>query len=452
MTKFFGTDGIRGESDLFSPSFVSKILNGIFEKISETKKNEDITVLVGGDTRESTKKIIEYVYSYCNYCNVKFINAGILPTPALSCLVKKSKADVGICITASHNPFYDNGIKIFSSSGEKIDEEFELFIENILNGPNEETNYPLLGYPLYDKDVIIPYVNHVINYIDINQSDLKIGVDCANGASSNIAKIIFEKLGLNVKMTNDNKNYGRGINENCGSTHIATIKKFVIDNSLDLGIAYDGDADRALLVDNEGNLVDGDKMVVIIANYLKSIGELRNNAFVVTEVTNPGILEYANAYKMKAYVVPVGDINVKNKVTKENLSVGGEQVGHVLLPNQDSDDGILTSLFMIMILIKTKKTLKKLADEIILFPQTSSNIEANSEEKAFLEKDIIYNNIIKKYKKIITKNGGKISIRPSGTQDLIRVTIWSKEKEKIEEWSKAISREIRNRLSTVNNS
>lgn len=422
--KYFGTDGIRQKSEAFTTEFLTKIVSGLAEYAGEKTK-----VLLGGDTRESTEWILADLESACETFGLEYGNVGVLPTPAINYCFYEMGFDFAIDVTASHNPYTDNGIKIFErgeSSGQKLCETGCNVIEKALE--SEKTyalNSPTLRENLHDEAVNL-YKEHLINYLKIADfTGLKIGMDCANGATSVINKTIFEELGATVTLINADSNYGTLINSNCGSTHLEPLKELVTKNHLDLGVAFDGDGDRCLMIDEKGNEVDGDEIIAILANFLNL------DKIAITVMANQGLLNWAKDNNIETETTAVGDSNIALAMREKNIQIGGEQSGHIILPNESTGDGMLTSLLVTKVISETKKSLHSLASIMTKYPQIIVNMPASPEQKEHLKTLEASKKLLLEYEKKLESSKGRLLVRPSGTEPLIRITMWGDDEKSI---------------------
>jgi Phosphomannomutase len=441
MGKYFGTDGIRGKSSEFDNELVSKIANSVIDYLEKKKSTDEIVLLAGGDTRKSSEKILEIISSVCEKRKIKFINVEVLPTPAISMISKLYKYDIAFVVTASHNPSTDNGIKLISSTGEKISNEVINEVEYLMDNVSYEMSNGNTDKVSSHKEAKDFYLSRLVNYVDQNLEGLKIGLDCANGATSVVAKEAFESLKATVVTINDDSSYGDLINANCGSTHLEASKRLMEEKKLDIVAAFDGDGDRCLLIDNTGTVVDGDHMIGIIASELKEQNKLNSNTLVTTIMANPGLHQFASKEGIKVVITDVGDSNVQAAMAKDRLSVGGEQSGHIILDGEPTGDGILTAIFIAYIMKKNGKTLSDLASLVKKYPQIIHNMHVAKEDKELLKNDKV-KELINKYKEVIESDNGQINVRPSGTEGLIRITMWGKDNETIETLSKKLADEM----------
>ena len=440
MSKLFGTDGIRGIAyKELTEQLAYNVGLALGYILNRNKDNNKI--IIGDDTRESSEKLKENIKNSLSKTGIDIIDLGVIPTPAVSYLVSFYNADAGIMITASHNPYQYNGIKIFNKDGYKLSDELENEIENIINNKNKlDTIRKKQEIIINNYNSTEDYVNHLIKSLSINNiSNLKIVVDCANGATYKTAKLLFNKLNLKIKILNIEPD-GYNINNNCGSTHIDILKEYVISNKLGLGIAYDGDGDRCILVDNLGNIVDGDYILAILSKYNNY------NNMVGTVMSNLGLIKYCNYNNINFISTKVGDRYVLEEMVKNNYKLGGEQSGHIILKDYaNTGDGELTSIKILEIIHNTDKSLNDLLNIMNKYPQVLVNIEVDNNKK-----DIIINNknIQAKIKEVEKKLGSdyKILVRASGTEPLIRIMIEGKDKSIINSNIKVIKKIILNNM------
>lgn len=428
MSKFFGTDGIRRAADDFTPEFLRAVVRGL-TRYGEQSVGENFKVLVGGDTRESSEWIIQDLCEALESLGVEYSSVGVLPTPAINYVFYEMGFDFAIDVTASHNSYTDNGIKIFergSKSGEKLSEAGREVVEAAIQ---EMADYDVvatsLREDLHDEAIEI-YTDHLKEYVgEVDFGGLTIGMDCANGAMSVIASKIFEQLGAKVSVINADTNYGTGINDGCGSTHLEMLKNLVLQESLDFGVAFDGDGDRVLMVDGNGELVDGDQMIAIL------VEAMGLKAAAVTVMANQGLLAWAQKEDIKLEITAVGDQNVAEAMRLYNIPIGGEQSGHVILPGEATGDGMLTALMITRAIIASGKNLASLAKVIQKFPQIILNMPATAEQKTALKNSDSAKKVLLEYDAKLKDVNGRLLVRPSGTENLIRVTMWGENKEDI---------------------
>ena len=430
MRKYFGTDGIRRIANTeLTPELVYKVAKAGAYVLSKHTDHRP-TILIGRDTRISGTLIESAMLSgFLSYgANVKLL--GVIPTPAVAYLTRKLKADASVVISASHNTYEFNGIKYFSNKGMKIPDALEEEIEEVMeSGKLDELKAvnDKIGVSEYCLDLIDEYVYFFRKNFDDNiekylRDDFIVGLDTANGATSVVAEKVFKALGIKYKIINNNPN-GININENCGSTHLEGLKKFVKENKLSLGVAYDGDGDRCLAVDENGNEIDGDKLLAIISNTLRKKGKLNKDTIVATVMSNLGLNKYAKNNGLNLIQTKVGDRYVLEEMLKNGYNLGGEQSGHVILLDYNpTGDGILTSLMLIQSILEENKKASELAETIKLYPQVLINAKVDANKKYDYEKDEEIKLAIENLQKEFAGNG-RVLIRPSGTEPLVRVMI-----------------------------
>lgn len=454
MRKYFGTDGIRriANTDL-TPELVYKVAKAGAYVLSK-HTNHAPTILIGRDTRLSGTLIESAMTAgFLSYgANVKLL--GVIPTPAVAYLTKKLKADASVVISASHNTFEFNGIKFFSNKGMKIPDRLEEEIEEVmesgkleeLTAKNEKIGVSEIREDLIDEYVYFFRKNFDEDIENNNREDFKVLIDTANGATYKVVEKVFTNLGIKYKIIN-NKPDGININKNCGSTHLEMLQEEVVKGKFNLGIAYDGDGDRCLAVDENGNIIDGDKILAVISNYMKKNGTLNKNALVATVMSNLGLNKYAEKNNIKFIQTNVGDRYVLEQMLKDGYNIGGEQSGHVILLDYNpTGDGILTSLMLIKIILEENKTASEVCNIVKIFPQVLVNAKVDSNKK-----DMYKNNteIIQKIESIEKEfsGNGRTLIRPSGTEPLIRVMIEGEDINEITKRAKELVKLIEEKLN-----
>ena len=453
MRKYFGTDGIRRIANTeLTPELVYKVAKAGAYVLSK-HTNHTPTILIGRDTRISGTLIESAMAAgFLSYgANVKLL--GVMPTPAVAYLTRKLNADASVVISASHNTFEFNGIKYFSNKGMKIPDSLEEEIEEVMDSGkiNELTAVSnKIGVSEYKADLLDEYVyffrkNFDDNIEKINREDFVVGIDTANGATSVVAEKVFKSLGIKYKIIN-NKPNGININDNCGSTHLDSLKQFVRENNLSLGVAYDGDGDRCLAIDENGEEIDGDKIIAIISNYLRKKGRLTKDTVVATVMSNLGLHKYTRDNGLELIQTKVGDRYVLERMLKEGYNLGGEQSGHIILLDYNpTGDGILTSLMLIQAILEENETASKMAEIIKLYPQVLINAKVSSDKKYDYENDEEIKQAIDKLEKEFAGNG-RVLIRPSGTEPLVRVMIEGENQEYITKKAKEIADLIEEKL------
>ena len=453
MRKYFGTDGIRRIANTeLTPELVYKVAKaGAYVLGKHTDKAP--LILIGKDTRLSGSLIESAMTAGFLSYGANVIHLGVLPTPAVAYLTRKLNADASVVISASHNPYEHNGIKFFSNKGMKIDDSIEEEIEDVMeSGKLDEIRAvgDKVGTDEYRKELKNEYVNFFIeNFAEEIKnnviSDLVVGLDTANGATYKVAEEVFSKLGIKYKIISNTPN-GVNINKDCGSTHMENLQKLVKENNLSLGIAYDGDGDRCLAVDENGELIDGDITLAIISNYLKKQGKLNKDTVVATVMSNLGLNKYAEEHNLDLKQTKVGDRYVLEEMLKNGYNLGGEQSGHVILLDYNpTGDGILTSLMLIMIMLKEKKKASEMKSIIIIYPQVLINAKVSSDKKMTYTENKDINEAISKLEDEF-KGRGRVLIRPSGTESLIRVMIEGENKAYIEKRAKELANLIEEKL------
>lgn len=426
MGRLFGTDGARGiAGSELTADLAMKIGASAAYILGENKK---IKVIVGMDTRYSGDMLACAVNAGLLSMGADVIFAGVVPTPAVSFLVTHLNADMGVMISASHNPAKYNGIKLFNNKGYKLADEIEEKIEHYILDEKlpESTN---IGRYERDENLKNKYINFLYTLAN-DYNGLKVVVDCANGSASATAPTLFEKLNVNAKIIFDNPD-GVNINDNCGSTHLDALISKVKEVQADLGIAYDGDADRCLLVTNDGDVIDGDYVLAICGKYLKEKGRLNNNAIVGTVMSNLGLRKFCESENINFVATKVGDRYVLEEMLNKDYVIGGEQSGHVIFKEYaNTGDGELTSLMVLNILSERKCKLSELLSVMDKYPQVLVNVNVTKEGKTSFGEDAEINVLIKKYEEELNGDG-RILIRASGTENLIRVMIEGKNTEEI---------------------
>ena len=453
MRKYFGTDGIRRIANTeLTPELVYKVAKAGAYVLSKHTDHTP-TILIGRDTRISGTLIESAMTAGFLSYGAKVKLLGVIPTPAVAYLTRKLKADASVVISASHNTFEFNGIKFFSNKGMKIPDSLEEEIEEIMDsGKLEEltAKNEKIGVAEYCFDLMNEYIYFFRKHFDDTiekhlRDDFVVGIDTANGATSVVAEKVFKDLGINYKIINNTPD-GININENCGSTHLDNLKKFVVDNKLSLGIAYDGDGDRCLAIDEKGNEIDGDKLLAIISSSLRKKGKLNKDTIVATIMSNLGLNKYTENNGLQLVQTKVGDRYVLEEMLKEGYNLGGEQSGHVILLDYNpTGDGILTSLMLIQTILEENKKASELASIIKLYPQVLINAKVNADKKYDYEKDADIKKAIENVEKEFAGNG-RVVIRPSGTEPLVRVMIEGENQEYITKRAKEIADLIEKKL------
>ena len=435
MRKYFVTDRVRRIANTeLTPELVYKVAKAGAYVLSK-HVNHAPTILIGMDTRISGTLIESAMTAgFLSYgANVKLL--GVIPTPGVAYLTKKLKADAGVVISASHNTYDFNGVKYFSNKGMKIPDEIEEEIEEVMdsNKLNELTAVKdKIGVSEIRTDLLDEYLyffrkNFEEDFEDLDKSNFVVAIDTANGATSVIAEKVFTALGIKHYTLNNTPN-GTNINHNCGSTHLDVIKKYVVENHCNLGIAYDGDGDRCLAVDENGNEIDGDKILAIMSKYMVEKDTLMRNTIVATVMSNLGLKKYAEENNINLIQTKVGDRYVLEEMLKNGYNLGGEQSGHVIfLDYNPTGDGILTSLMLIKVMLEKQMKASELCKIINIYPQVLVNAKVSNDKKYDYEKDEEIKKRIDELDKEFAGNG-RVLIRPSGTEPLVRVMIEGEDK------------------------
>ena len=441
MRKYFGTDGIRGiagESLTADLSFkVGKALGKLL-----TEKKEHPKVIIGRDTRISCDMLEQALAAGLTSTGVNVMTVGTIPTPAIAYLTKTIETDSGIMISASHNPYQDNGIKIFGPDGFKLTDEQELHIEQFIDNSDKIKNasFDKIGKLYSGSELSQKYIQHIKQSISGDLSGIKIALDCANGATTGIAPFIFGDLEADIETIGCQPN-GVNINDNVGSTKINTIAEFVKENNVDMGFAFDGDGDRVLAVDSKGNVVDGDKIMFILAKHLKDQGELKDNMVVSTVMSNIGFYKAIEENGLQSVKTAVGDRYVVEKMRNNSYSLGGEQSGHIILMNYaTTGDGILTAVKLADIIKKSGKSLEELANEVNIYPQKLVNIKVVDKKTAMEDEEVLSE--CTKVEKELEANG-RILLRASGTENLIRVMVEASSDELTDKYCEQVAAIVR---------
>ena len=373
------------------------------------------------------------------------MTVGTIPTPAIAYLTKTIETDSGVMISASHNPYQDNGIKIFGPDGFKLSDEQELEIESLIDNSEQIKNasFDKIGKLYSGNELTQKYIQHIKQSITGDLSDIKIALDCANGATTGVAPFIFGDLEADIETIGCQPN-GTNINDNVGSTKINTISEFVKKNNVDVGFAFDGDGDRVLAVDAKGNIVDGDKIMFILAKHLKEQGELKDNMVVSTVMSNIGFYKAIEENELQSVKTAVGDRYVVEEMRKNNYSLGGEQSGHIVLMNYaTTGDGILTAVKLADIIKTSGKSLEELASEVNIYPQKLVNIKVVDKKVAMEDSEVLAEceNVEKEL-----EGNGRILLRASGTENLIRVMVEASSDELTDKYCEQVARIVREKF------
>lgn len=447
MSRMFGTDGVRGiaNSEL-TPEIAFKL--GRAGAFVLTKGTHKPKILVGKDTRVSGDMLENALIAGILSVGAEAVRLGVIPTPAVAYLTRELNADAGVMISASHNPVEYNGIKFFNNKGYKLSDSLEDEIQNVIENNFTDVPSPVgdeLGRTHTQETSLKQYVDYAINTIDTDLSGMKIALDCANGAAYKAAVKAFRELGARVYVINDNPD-GFNINEKCGSTHMNELQEYVVRKQCDLGFAFDGDADRCLAVDENGNVVHGDFILAICAKALKDESKLKNNTLVATVMSNLGLDIACEKEGINLLKTKVGDRYVLEEMIKDNHILGGEQSGHIIfLDHNTTGDGLVTALQVASIVKKSGKTLSSLSSIMTELPQVLLNLTVPNNKKDIYLKDEEIMSLIKETENKLDGRG-RVLIRPSGTEPLIRVMIEGENKEEINIMASNIIDAIKNKI------
>ncbi len=449
MGRLFGTDGVRGIANSELTCELALSIGRAAATVLTDSNHRHPKVLIGKDTRLSSDMLESALAAGLCSVGANVVRLGVIPTPAVAFLVGKYKADAGVMLTASHNPFEFNGIKIFSGDGYKLPDALEEQIEAIVLDHAQAPACPVegdIGSITEAPDTVRDYVDHIKSTVPFSLDGMKIAVDCANGAASRTAKLLFTELGAECHMLADQPN-GVNVNDDCGSTHMGNLMSYVRENQLDAGVAFDGDADRCLAVDEQGKLVDGDFLMAICAADMKSRGKLAKGAVVGTIMTNMGFTRFCDENGMKFEATKVGDRYVLEEMLLEGYNFGGEQSGHLIfLDFATTGDGEMTAAQLLSIVHRREAKLSSLASLMTRYPQVMVNVTVKPEGKLRFYTDVEVKDAIEKAKAELGKSG-RIIVRPSGTEPLLRVMIEGENPEYIGVLANSVADVIRERLT-----
>lgn len=416
--KYFGTDGIRGRANEdLTPEIAFKVGRYLGYKLNSGNSK----FVIGRDTRQSGLMLEAALSAGLMASGVSVDLLGVVVTPMVAYILKNNDYVGGIMISASHNPYYDNGLKVMNADGFKIDDFLQTEVEQYIDG---ELEIPLMlddkiGVSTNAHHLVEDYYNYLQSTIDVDLKGLKIAVDTANGSTSQLVEV-FDRYNLESDIIHNQPN-GVNINEQCGSTKIKVLQAYMSDKVYDLGVSFDGDGDRLMIIDEHNNIIDGDAIMYILANYYKENNLLKDNAIVVTVMSNLGLLKALDAKGIQYFITDVGDKNVFEKIQNDDLLIGGEQSGHVILKNHSNmGDGILVVLKIMQVMKHTQKSLSTLLEGFITYPQLMKN-HPTKDKHALLENNELLEKIAE-YEKELHGNG-RILVRPSGTEPLVRVMV-----------------------------
>lgn len=421
--KYFGTDGFRGEANknlnVYHAFKIGRFIGDYFS----TKNNGHGKILIGKDTRRSSYMFEDALSAGITSSGSNAHLLHVTPTPSVSYITRTEDFDCGIMITASHNPYHDNGIKIINKNGEKMEDEFLYKLEEYIDSDIKDIELAVgedIGRTVDYIGGRNRYIAYLIQTVTKSFEGIKVGLDCANGAAFTIAKPVYDALGADTFVINAEPN-GFNINRDAGSTHIDGLRKYVVENKLDLGFAFDGDCDRCIAVDNEGNIIDGDSILYILANFMKKDGALDSNTVVTTVMSNIGLYKAFDDLGIKYEKTDVGDKNVHDRMYEKDIELGGEQSGHIIIKKfANTGDGILTSLKIMEAMIESKSDLKSLVRDLKIYPQVLINVRVK-DKNTVLDNENVKASVEKIEKDL--KDSGRVLVRKSGTEPLIRVMV-----------------------------
>lgn len=446
MARLFGTDGVRGvANDELTPILAMQLGQAGAHVLSKEKAHKP-TIMVGCDTRISGDMLANALMAGACSVGANVVYVGIVPTPAIAYLARKYRVDAGVVISASHNPVEFNGIKFFDGNGFKLSDALEDEIEALINNGMKDVQFPTgpsVGKIKYRTDAREEYINHVIKAVPVDLKGLKIVVDCAEGASYYTSVEALKELGAEIVAIHTNPD-GTNINANCGSTHMEELQARVVYEKANIGLAFDGDADRLLAVDENGNQVDGDVIMAIVGNHMKSKGTLKDNTIVATVMSNLGFFLMGKEKGINIEQTKVGDRYVLERMVEIGSNLGGEQSGHIIfLDDNTTGDGLLSALHLLEVIVETGSKLSELATVMTVLPQALVGAKVpNHKKDSYME----YAEIAEAIEKVSAKfaGEGRVLIRPSGTEPLVRVMIEGKDQDMIEKEAKQLAELIQN--------
>lgn len=419
--KYFGTDGFRGEANVdlnvVHAYKVGRFLGWYYGQEHKAK------IVIGKDTRRSSYMFEDALASGLTASGADVYLLHVTPTPSVSYVVRTEQFDCGIMISASHNPYYDNGLKVINGNGHKLEAEIEEKIEEYIDAPEDTipfANRDKIGCTVDYAIGRHRYIGYLMSLATRSFKNVRVGLDCANGSSYSVAKGVFDALGAKTFAVGMNPD-GTNINEGCGSTHIENLQKYVVENNLDVGFAYDGDADRCLAIDDKGQVIDGDAILYLCGCYLQEKGELNNNTIVTTIMSNLGLYKALDKKGISYEKTAVGDKYVNANMTENGYSLGGEQSGHIIFSKYAvTGDGVLTSLMLMEVMLEKKQKLSELRKDLKIYPQVLKNVRVADKPAARNDQDVIA--ATKAVEKALGEDG-RILLRESGTEPVIRVMV-----------------------------
>ena len=446
MARLFGTDGVRGvANDELTPLLAMQLGQAGAYVLSKEKEHKP-TIMVGCDTRISGDMLANALMAGACSVGANVVYVGVIPTPAIAYLTRKYRVDAGVVISASHNPVEFNGIKFFDGNGFKLPDALEDEIEALIKSGMKDVQFPTgpsVGKIKYRTDAREEYINHAVRSVPVNLKGMKIVVDCAEGASYYTSVETLKELGAEIVAIHNNPD-GTNINANCGSTHMGELQARVVYEKADIGLAFDGDADRLLAVDENGKQVDGDVIMAIVGNHMKSKGELKDNTIVATIMSNLGFFIMGKENGINIEQTKVGDRYVLERMLEKGYNLGGEQSGHIIfLDENTTGDGLLSALHLLQVIVETGKSLSELAEIMTVLPQALVGAKVpNHKKESYMDYPEIAEAIDRVSKKFADE--GRVLIRPSGTEPLVRVMIEGKDQALIEQEAKALADLIQN--------
>ncbi len=446
MGRLFGTDGVRGVANEELTPVLAMQLGQAGAYVLTKEKEHKPTIMVGCDTRISSDMLANALMAGACSVGANCVYVGVLPTPAIAYLTRKYKVDAGVVVSASHNPVEFNGIKFFDGNGYKLPDALEDEIEALIHNGMKDVKFPTgasVGKIKYRTDAREEYINHSIKAVNVDLRGLKIVVDCAEGASFYTSIEALKELGGEVVAIHNNPD-GTNINANCGSTHMEELQARVVYEKADIGLAFDGDADRLLAVDELGNIVDGDQIMAIVGNHMKNQGKLKGNRIIATVMSNLGFFLMGERNNIEIQQTKVGDRYVLERMREIGASLGGEQSGHIIfLDENTTGDGLLSALHLLQVMVETKVSLSELSKIMEVMPQALVNAKVPNHKK---ENYMDYPEIAEAIEKLNEKfaGEGRVLIRPSGTEPKVRVMIEGKDKKQIDAEAKKLAELIQN--------
>ena len=448
MARLFGTDGVRGVANEELTPLLAMQLGQAGAYVLTKEKEHKPTIMVGCDTRISGDMLANALMAGVCSVGANAVYVGVIPTPAVAYLTRKYKVDAGVVISASHNPVEFNGIKFFDGDGYKLPDEMEDEIEALIKSNMKDVPFPTgsrVGKIKYRTDAREEYINHAVQSVPVDLTGMKVVIDAAEGASFYTSVEAIKDLGAEVIAIHNNPD-GTNINANCGSTHMEELQARVVYEKADIGLAFDGDADRLLAVDEKGNLIDGDQIMAIVGSHMRSQGKLKNDTIVVTVMTNLGFTLMAKEQNLNIETTKVGDRYVLERMKEIDASLGGEQSGHVIfLDENTTGDGLLSALHLLQVLVDTKKPLSELSQIMTVLPQALVNAKVPNHKK---DRYMEYPEIASAIEKLneMFAGEGRVLIRPSGTEPKVRVMIEGKDQALIDAEAKKLADLIQNTM------